>query len=257
MTKRTFDTRAQSGTTLLELLVAIVITGIAIAGITEMLWINTAWSTRILNKTDNTNQLKVFFERFEADVRAASNIGDAKNQTMKFQRGPYSFFQDATTLILQKPLFDTDGLPILHTDLDPSLKSPDVDTIIYQLVEDGRDSSRSTFQLIKYVFRGQSDSTAGDVNGQVVLQDIIGPIDKATQKVCWFSLVDVSGNPVKAASFPLNGDGFPLAQNISSVVADVQVNKTGASNAAINKDALDRSIIVAKSETFMRNRWLQ
>ncbi|CAN5705919.1 hypothetical protein BH10CYA1_BH10CYA1_05930 [soil metagenome] len=246
--------RRVSGTSLLELLVAVVVTGVAIAGITEMLWINATWSTRILNKTDNLNSLKFFLERFESDVRTSRNIGDAANLATNFQKGTYSFAQNATTLILQKPLFDSNGNPIKVTGSPTNIC--DVDTIVYQLTPDARDGSGSTYQLLKYVFRGQSDSTAGDVIAQVVLSDITGPVDKTTGQVLWFDLIDANGLAISPSSFLPVGAGFLVARGVSSIVADLQVNRTGASNTQIDKNTTDRSNVVVRSETFMRNRLL-
>jgi len=253
--QRFFSTnRPASGTSLLELLVAVVVTGVAIAGITEMLWINATWSTRILNKTDNLNGVKFFLERFESDVRTSRNIGDAQNYVTNFQKGSYSFAQSSSTLILQKPLFDSARNPVKVTGVPTNVC--DVDTIVYQLIPDTRDPSGSTYQLTKYVFRGQSDSTAGDIIAQVVLDDITGPVDKTSGQVVWFDLIDANGLTVSPSLFVPAGAGFASARGVSSIVADLQVNRTGASNTQIDANTTDRSNIVVRSETFMRNRLL-
>lgn len=88
----------------------------------------------------------------------------------------------------------------------------------------------------------------------MVLSDVTGPVDRNTGQLACFDLIDTNGLVVNQAPPAFQ---YPNASTVSSVVADLQVNRTGASNSQIDKNAVDRSNVVVRAETFMRNRLIQ
>lgn len=72
--------RSRDGFSIVELLVSMVVMGIAIAGLTELLWVNTSWSSMLHNKFDNFTSAQTFLRRFQNDIKHARKIisGDKK-----------------------------------------------------------------------------------------------------------------------------------------------------------------------------------
>lgn len=66
--------RLNFGFSIVELLVSMVVMGIAIAGLTELLWVNTSWSSMLHNKFDNFTSAQTFLRRFQNDIKHARKI---------------------------------------------------------------------------------------------------------------------------------------------------------------------------------------
>lgn len=66
--------RPDQGFSIVELLVSMVVMGIAIAGLTELLWVNTSWSSMLHNKFDNFTSAQTFLRRFQNDIKHARKI---------------------------------------------------------------------------------------------------------------------------------------------------------------------------------------
>lgn len=141
--------RCLTGLSLIELLVSVAILGIAIAGITEVLWVNASWATRINNKLDNVYDAKLFVERFGRDVRMARNVGDLTvNPASTTYTTSYATFDMNSvvnpTVILQIPVYDNNGdnnnppTPTYGFQIPSGSNppSPVVDTVVYQVVAD-------------------------------------------------------------------------------------------------------------------------
>lgn len=79
--------RSISGFSILELLVSVVIIGIALAGISELLWANTTWLTFLQNKYDTFFAAKRFLNEFKSDMRRTAildlTLSDSKNLYIK------------------------------------------------------------------------------------------------------------------------------------------------------------------------------
>ncbi|MBL0187484.1 MAG: hypothetical protein IPP97_17265 [Candidatus Obscuribacter sp.] len=73
--------RQRCGFSILETLVSVVVMGIAIAGITELLWVNTSWNTKLLNKFDNFYAGKQLLGIFSKEFRSCCRIKFTSNTT--------------------------------------------------------------------------------------------------------------------------------------------------------------------------------
>lgn len=81
--------RSRKGFSILELLVSLVVIGIAIAGITELLWINTSWSSVLHNKFDNFTSAQTFLRRFQNEVKHARRVISGNSKQIVLE-GPVS-----------------------------------------------------------------------------------------------------------------------------------------------------------------------
>lgn len=79
----------RDGFSILELLVSLVVMGIAIAGITELLWVNTSWSSMLHNKFDNFTSAQTFLRRFQNEVKHARRVVSGNNKQIVLE-GPVS-----------------------------------------------------------------------------------------------------------------------------------------------------------------------
>ncbi|MBK8221519.1 MAG: prepilin-type N-terminal cleavage/methylation domain-containing protein [Candidatus Obscuribacter sp.] len=75
------STRSQQGFSLLEALVSLVIVGVAIAGMTELLWANTSWLSMLHNKFDTFYAAKRFLSELEIDARQSAGIENGSDST--------------------------------------------------------------------------------------------------------------------------------------------------------------------------------
>ncbi|MFN8550245.1 MAG: hypothetical protein U0103_02055 [Candidatus Obscuribacterales bacterium] len=235
----------------MELLVSVVVIGVAMAGITELMWVNATWSTRMLNKTDNLNAAKFFLTRIGKDIRASKSIGDSTNASPKFPPHSNIFTVGGDTLIIQIPLFDLNGFPIAATVGNGVIS--DVDTVVYYAKSDPRDSTGQTYQVMKSIYRGAGDAVLGNSLDQVVQNDVIGPIDKNTNKLAIFQYFDSSGGEIPLQR--ISGD-FAACSTVTGVAVNLELNKTGESSTQINSVTTNRSNFVVKGEYFLRNKLL-
>ncbi len=86
MIHRCFNSKALSslirrhrGASIVELLVSIAVLGVAIAGVTDLVWMNTSWTRNFLNKTSASYTSGVFLKRLREDMNAAYKISQTSN----------------------------------------------------------------------------------------------------------------------------------------------------------------------------------
>jgi prepilin-type N-terminal cleavage/methylation domain-containing protein len=266
------SSRSQNGMNLIEMMVALAITGIAVAGLSEIGFLSTDWIDKFSNKVDVSVAAKRALENIGLDVRCARNLGDyaerhivkpavfpsADNPLYKagLPSGALSSYSlSDTTLIIQKPVLDRGGWPtLLPTSIDSS-HGPNVDTIIYEVVQDPDSPSNGPQQYLlrRTVFIGKHDSEVtsefvGANNicpGVPILKGIVGPLDKSSGKPVVFQALDqttpgatpVSFDTVTSASIPL----------ISGVVINVEVLRTQSAT----KNA---ALCAFRSEIMFRNK---
>lgn len=84
------------GFSMLEILVSLVVMGVAIAGLTEMLWFNLSWSNKLQNRFENYYAVSRFSNHLRKLVAEASAIQLYQNGTALQLRLPVFF--DAGTL---------------------------------------------------------------------------------------------------------------------------------------------------------------
>lgn len=93
--KQTKAKRYWAGATMIELLVAAAVLGVAIAGISELLWANTSWTSRIFNKSGAYFSAQKFLNYLKNDIDSSYAIDSSSS---------------SDTLILYRTSFE-DGFP--------------------------------------------------------------------------------------------------------------------------------------------------
>jgi len=179
------------GMSLIEMLVATVIMGIAVAGITELAFTSAKWTNRYTNKLDVTFAARQVLERLGSEIRMARNVGDmcatgtGINQFPSSNNPYYGSGQappgspagwpsmwpappyrlDNQTLILQVPIFDKNGMPTKLPSGCPSPANtcdrPNVDTIVYKIIPDpsAERQALGEYVLTRAVFLGVHDGS--------------------------------------------------------------------------------------------------
>lgn len=258
---------------IVEMVVALAVTGVAIAGLAEMSLLSADWIDKFSTKVDVSVAAKRAIERIGFDVRNARNIGDC-SETIPSVRPPIfpslqnpiyksglpsgalpHYSLDGSTIIIQTPVLDKNGWPtLLPFSVDPK-HGPNVDTIVYEVVPDA-DSDPAGVQkyfLRRSVFPGKHDQEVCDnitsgttiCPGQTILKGIIGPLDKNTGKPALFQVIDQT-NPGSAGSGFENLYAGNLSQ-VGGVIVNIQVLRTQGNT---KNDALS----AFRSEIQFRNR---
>lgn len=230
------------GMTVTELLVAMAVIGIAIAGITELVWVNASWSTRLLNKIDNIYAAKQFLERLGRDVRSAKNIGDSVYGSTTFQGYDLNLPMPNQTLILQIPVVDTDGYPVKlpKGSGTPATQSDQVsvDTLVYRVMPDSYNPGQNLITLLVVPGIGSSRQTINPA--QTVLKGVIGPLNSITGQLATFKFID--GQTLNVVdTVPVSG-----INNVSGVVVNLEVLKNDSSQTQVASVGL-------RAEYFLRN----
>lgn len=147
---------------MLETLVSVVVMGIAIAGISELLFANTSWLTNLNNKFDTYYASRRFLSNFESDLHQAVSISNTESNNEKI------VFRKA-----EESNFDSHGFLTYASSYQ------------YRIVADTQPGNEGQF-LVK---AGRDD--ASDI---VVLSGIVGPILSATGKPRFIQYVDRDTN---------------------------------------------------------------
>lgn len=263
---------------IIEMMVALAITGVAIAGLTEISWLSFDWINKFSTKVDVNIAAKRAMDRIGTDIRSASVVGDSFEPPSLTLNPPSTFpsasnplysaglpagadisYQiDDNTLILQVPVLNSKGWPTsLPIGYDPAGKQHlrNLDTIVYQLTADP-DQTQATegkYVLRRTVFAGVHDNTViPGVNegkticpGQIILTGIVGPIDKTTQKPQIFQAIDKL-DPGGAAT-PLRLVYSNSVSRIEAIVVNLEITKSQG----VKKNDSTASF---RAELFMRNR---
>ncbi len=257
---------------IIEMMVALAITGVAIAGLTEISWLSFDWINKFTTKVDVNLAAKRTLEKIGADLRIATAVGDSYDQpadtTPTFPSAsnplysaglpsgaPASYQIDDNTLIFQVPVFNQKGWPTsLPASIDPRQRR-NLDTIVYEVAQDPdpNEAALGKYILKRTFFAGIHDSTQiPNVNpgsticpAQTVLTGIVGPLDKTTGKLQIFQALDEldpGGNPV-----PLRLLRTYTLPRVNGIVVSVELSKTQGANK-------NTSTASFRSEIFMRNR---
>lgn len=272
--KRHIIRRTLAGMSIIEMMVVLAVTGVAIAGLTEISWLSFDWISKFTTKVDINVAAKRALERVGADLRVATAIGDSFDSpadttpTFPSANNPIyssglpagaanSYQIDDNTLILQIPVFNHKGWPTsLPLSFDPLQKRNfrNLDTIVYEVTQDPdpAEAALGKYILKRSVFAGIHDDRIPNVNagaticpGQTILTGIVGPLDKSSGKPRVFQALDQldpGGNPialslVRTYSLP----------RINAIVMNIEISKSqGASK--------NTSSASYRCEIFMRNR---
>jgi hypothetical protein len=261
--------RNSVGQSLVEMMVSLVIIGVAIAGITETIWINGFFMYKLGNKLDNIFAARQVLERIGPDIRMARTVGDGITGSDQFPittdasnvpNNPISsagwtqapFTLNNTTLIIQIPVFDSNGFPTIIPKGTGTpavvLNLPNVDTIVYQVVPDTDPQAPGPYMLQVETFPGLN-STRPLINpAQTVLRGIIGPFDKATGSVLQtFQYEDNSQNlypTIPASQIP----------SIIKVIVNLEVKHSTAGGTT---STIMPSTNTVREEFFLRNEVMQ
>ena len=254
------------------MMVVLAVTGVAIAGLTEISWLTFDWINKFTTKVDVNMAAKRAIDIVGADVRMATMVGDGydtlSDSTPSFPSannplyssglpaGASSSYQiDDNTLILQVPVFNKKGWPTsLPTSVDAKQRR-NVDTIIYEVAQDpnSEEAAKGKYILKRTFFSGVHDtSQIPDVNpgqticpAQTVLTGIIGPLDKSSGKPQIFQAIDELD--AAASPVPLHLVRTYSLPRINAVIMSIELQRS-------QSGTKNNSTASYRSEFFMRNR---
>jgi len=239
--------RNQHGMTLLEMLVAIAIMGVAVAGLTEVLWINGNFSLRIFNKMDNVGTVNQFLELLGKDVRSAGNIGNQFSSPMSdtYSNGG-SYEVSNSVLVLQMPYVPTTTANALegYPPAVPGRPFPvsAIDTVVYV-------ADPSVGTITRYFFPDPNYLDGRSNTSTVMLNNLIGPFDTSGTNLRVFDYVNLDGTVVAPSITP-----FAVNPTLMAPVVAIAVSLETKSTTAGNASAGQFSTMGMHAEYYMRNR---
>ncbi|HEY9754119.1 MAG TPA: prepilin-type N-terminal cleavage/methylation domain-containing protein [Oculatellaceae cyanobacterium] len=253
--------RRVAGLSIVEMMVAVAVLGVAIAGITETIWVNGAFMTKLGNKLDNVLAARQMLERLGPNLRMGRNVGDGLVASNQFPlstnplwgtsgQGPYTLSN--TQLIVQVPVFDTNGyptvIPVGQGNPVVSINMPNVDTYVYQVVADPDPQAPGPYMMQVQVFPGYNSTTNNGQMGQMqtVVRGIVGPTDTAgnLQTFQYFDNTNTLIPGTSIVSFAINAPD-KIAVNI-----EIRHQSTGATYTI-------PSTTLVRDEFFLRNKKAQ
>ncbi len=215
------------GMSIIELVVALVITGIAIAGISEITFINGFWSIQSLNKVDNIYAAKQFLERIGRELRQASaiSVGATPNQAISI------------TLPAEITV-DANGIP--HGSVDGNGYPMKKTTVTYTVVLDPNTPAAPapTEYLIQASYDGGAPIT--------VLRSLVGPQPISGGVPHIFQYIDKNVDPAD----PKFGISDSLTTNPASVVINLELRRQDYGVSSTSSTQL--SVEGLRSEVFLR-----
>lgn len=270
--KRRKSQRAIAGMSIVEMLVVLAVTGVAIAGLTEISWLSFDWINKFSTKVDVNIAAKKALERIGNDLRIATSIGDsyeppsdtpaifpsANNPIYSagLPAGASTSYQmDDNTLIIQVPVFNNKGWPTSLPAAVDQRQRRNVDTIIYEV---SQDPTQDTTGQTKYVLKRTFFAGIHDTNqipnvnpglnicpAQTVLTGIVGPLDKNSGKPQIFQALDQldpGANPV-----PLSLLRTYSLPRINGIVINIEIQRSQSASK-------NTSTASYRSEVLIRNR---
>lgn len=175
------------GVSVLELLVSVVVLGIAIAGMTELVWLGASWVTSLNNRMDNFIAIRFFFNRFERDVHNCYRITSGTAQKLEMQ-------------CLNKSAVDANNFP-----------SNPMDSIIYEIVSDGSDYKiqMSRNGTLTTVLRGINGPTSASTTPHVFQY-----VKRYTEGDTNLGVIDSVSQPVSEVIINLQMNRHDFASNV-------------------------------------------
>jgi len=255
--------RSKNGLSIIEMLVSIVILGIAVAGLTATLWINGLFAIRQFNKVDNVADANHFLEILGRDVRNAASIGYMSGsftwtdtcsrytvpiETPNGTNTNSANYVNNNTLILQIPHIGANGLPLgVPTSSTTGPPVPVYDTVIYQVSKTSASTEIITRTLIP-------NSLVGGNNVQTnVLQGVVGPtIGPEVDKNFHVFDYEYGGNIIPPGSEPFeNQAGVNEMKMVTSVIVNLDLQCSNSSNPATH---IGLSTLGIRQQFVMRNQ---
>lgn len=208
--------RQKHGASLIEMLVAAMVLGVAVAGISELMWANTSWTSRILNKAGAYFYAQKFLNTLRNDIDAAFSIDSIST---------------SDSLVLYRLGFDENNFP------------KGFEQITYSALpelESGNPTGR--YQIQRSIFlKGSS----------IVAKGVSGPTSKSnSSKLSIFQYV-----PKRVAiTDPNFGISDSAIQGVGSVIVNIQIlNRDIGKNVSTETTTNATSDIGIRSELFTRN----
>lgn len=191
--------RRPKGASIIELLVSIMVISVAIAGLTELTWINTSWNARLFNKIDNHYAARRFLERIGKEIRNANAISTEST---------------STKLVLLTAEYDSEGF------LKPVSSGGIITKISYTLSSDG--TNQATGNALYMVTRETYNQSSGAVDSKVEqLNGIVGPLDKTTNQIALFQYKNSnSSNLSKDAAI-----GYNISNPVDAVIVNLELQR--------------------------------
>ncbi len=155
------------------MLVAVAIMGVAVAGLTEVLWINGNFSIRLYNKMDNNSSASKFLALIGKDIRSAYSIDPSSNSTTLML---YTMYIPTTSSACPN------GYPPAGA----------IDTITYQIQNP---TLGSPYSVIRTFVPAPSCTDGRSTTQTYVLVNLIGPLDGSTQP----HMFDYPANPYNSS----------------------------------------------------------
>lgn len=290
--------RSASGSSLIELSLTTIVMTFLSTAIFGLLLLTLSNSKKLQNNCDSVNAARGTIEKISKDLRMGRCIGDVYGQMVQVDNDwivqgtdtfpsnknphygagqappngwpvwvdnsqPSSFQLSNTTLVVQIPIFDSNGWPLVVPvgSGNPVTTSPqdNVETHIYRVIADPDTTSHPNEYILQwaclpgYNIAGTYDSAAAQKGPITLATSITGPLNSMGQPRIFQFLnkLDTTGTPI---------DSIPSADinniaNYTGVIVNMEITKHEES-AQINSKWQQPGVIALKTEIFLRNNSL-
>lgn len=265
MTRARTVRRRQRGSSLVEVLVTVSLLGLFMGVLTQLAVTLTTASIKIGNRVDGQGAARIAMNRILADVRQARSIGDYYGAGGRFPATTNPIYGSTPpvggwptapwnpnmtlseqVLVLQIPVFYQDklnpdtailgggpnnynGFPTMLTISpgNPSLNVENLDTVVYQVVEDQQRPGEYVIQVARFPgapIDSLNSISAGPINPpQTILKGLVGP--KTATSTTIPSVFTYLGRSKGAGPYK---QIVPNAGNLAAGVGiDLEIKKTG------------------------------
>ena len=214
---RTFcRSKLSAGASVVELLVSVVVLGVAIAGITDLMWMNTSWTRNFFNKTSASYSAQVFLKRLREDMNNAYRISDASNEQQLMLWLPTSLTKTSTSPF-------------------PPASSPIGDQVIYRL-------------------NGNTITRTANNSTWTILKGIVGPKKIGNSAITVFQYIPKildSSDPNFGVQSTASGGVRSVVVDIEVLNRDYGKSKAAESTEPSTSDIMLRAEFLARNELSM------
>ncbi|MBY0360128.1 MAG: prepilin-type N-terminal cleavage/methylation domain-containing protein [Candidatus Obscuribacterales bacterium] len=260
----------QSGATLIEMVVVIAVMAIVSTAIFSILVTTLSSYRKLDNETSSVQVVRNAIERIGKDVRMARSLGDIFGTTDRTiypddtnnpmtvgyiwptwsdGSAPSSFTLSSDTLIIQVPIFDTNGFPLQVNDLAAEPQS-NVETHIYRVLHRASDPAGEyvlEYMAVPGTTMSTYDATTAERKPRIIATGIIGPLVSGNPVPRVFQYIDINQNTVDNV-FPTPGN----LNDFTTIGINLEVRKHEATQ-QVGGQWRDAGIWAVKQEVYMRN----
>jgi type II secretory pathway pseudopilin PulG len=182
--------RVSGGSTLVELLVVTLVSALLSTLALSALVVCVRNSNQISSRVEVNETLERTLERIGREIRAGESLGDVYHAPGQGEIAQCS----NSTLVVQVPITDANGFNTFLNDTDATgnvTKRPNVETLVYEVVPHPVQSGVYQLKWTRYpgaAVAGYKGPTS--IKRQVMLNNIIGPLDRASGKPKIFQYID-------------------------------------------------------------------